>query len=186
MTESKNCRYCLVENNIENMVSPCKCKGSIQYVHKNCLLRWISLKIYQEYSCEICYTPYKLIFKKDYKSLPKIILFYIARTLITYIIIGYIAIENANLKIILYNGFIFYTFITGLTSIVTSILRVRRYSNFLCYIIVTLIFACSYITNKDLIILSTIMFFGILKNFLNIYNTLYKSVKYITIDILDY
>lgn len=193
MSQEKTCRYCLEDDNIENMVSPCKCKGCIQYVHKICLLEWISLKISQDHSCEICYTPYKLIFKKEYKSLPKIIFIYIVRILITYLIIGYIAfykIENVNLGIILCNGFIFYTFITGLTSVYTRILGVRRYSNFLAYLIFALIFicieTCSYCKNKDLIIISTIMFFGILENFLDIYKIVYKSVKKITIDILNY
>ena len=43
------CKICLSEHhNIEihknNIVSPCNCKGELEYVHKDCLGKWIENK----------------------------------------------------------------------------------------------------------------------------------------------
>lgn len=34
------CRICFIENN-EKFISPCKCQGTIKYVHKKCFNEWI-------------------------------------------------------------------------------------------------------------------------------------------------
>jgi len=34
------CRYCLGNDNEENLIVPCKCRGSSRYVHRNCLDNW--------------------------------------------------------------------------------------------------------------------------------------------------
>jgi len=68
-----NCRICLMDDTysdpIENtLISPCKCRGSCQYVHMKCLKQWIDSKKsrvensgsiclyfnYKKLSCEIC------------------------------------------------------------------------------------------------------------------------------------
>lgn len=68
-----NCRICLMSNlypdPLDNMlVSPCKCKGTCEYVHLKCLKQWIDSKKssiensesvclsfnYKKLSCEIC------------------------------------------------------------------------------------------------------------------------------------
>ncbi|KAG9305395.1 hypothetical protein G9A89_011528 [Geosiphon pyriformis] len=43
------------------LISPCKCKGSLQYVHIGCLQRWRGIGIRQEaaYRCEVCQYEYK-------------------------------------------------------------------------------------------------------------------------------
>lgn len=50
------CRICYEE---ENLVNLCECKGSIKYLCKNCLKKYIG-------QCEICLTNFKFPF--DYKS----------------------------------------------------------------------------------------------------------------------
>ena len=40
------------------LISPCNCKGSIGYIHKRCLLKWI--KISESKKCEICHSDYKV------------------------------------------------------------------------------------------------------------------------------
>lgn len=64
----KICRFCLspaTEN--EELYFPCKCIGSMGYIHKNCLLSWVdSIRMN---SCEIC--RFKYIFEYEYsKSFP--------------------------------------------------------------------------------------------------------------------
>lgn len=34
------CRYCLEDDEMENLISPCACSGGQKYVHLNCLRRW--------------------------------------------------------------------------------------------------------------------------------------------------
>uniref|UniRef100_A0A6G3MG95 E3 ubiquitin-protein ligase MARCH2 (Trinotate prediction) n=1 Tax=Henneguya salminicola TaxID=69463 RepID=A0A6G3MG95_HENSL len=52
------------------MISPCKCKGSVGYVHESCLLRWMKTKY--ESKCEICGDKIKL--HKQFKPINKWIL----------------------------------------------------------------------------------------------------------------
>jgi E3 ubiquitin-protein ligase DOA10 len=64
-----SCRYCLSEDNEEDLVDPCKCKGTTKYVHKKCLTKWFENKNNRvvipgafnqfNFSCEICHTKYK-------------------------------------------------------------------------------------------------------------------------------
>ncbi|CAG9321062.1 unnamed protein product [Blepharisma stoltei] len=67
-SECKICRICLSDGSEpENpMISPCKCSGSVKYIHFNCLLRWISSRLavksnenlnsyyWKSAVCEIC------------------------------------------------------------------------------------------------------------------------------------
>ncbi|XP_066588082.1 E3 ubiquitin-protein ligase MARCHF3-like [Prorops nasuta] len=50
--ESCVCRICHTNNAKEALVSPCRCKGSLAYVHLSCLERWLneSCRSY----CELC------------------------------------------------------------------------------------------------------------------------------------
>ena len=68
-----NCRICFCEGNFEGkdpLISPCKCTGSVSYIHLNCLRKWLTSKIirkssssnniycytYKSLECEICKT----------------------------------------------------------------------------------------------------------------------------------
>lgn len=35
------CRICLCDDGSSELIKPCKCKGSLRYVHENCLKVWI-------------------------------------------------------------------------------------------------------------------------------------------------
>ena len=58
------CRFCLIEDKIDNvdypLVSPCKCRGSAEFVHIKCLEKWRStdLRDNQHYLCPVCNTKY--------------------------------------------------------------------------------------------------------------------------------
>lgn len=54
--EEKLCRICYGQG--RNLVSPCQCKGSVKYIHKHCLLKWI--KVSKSKKCEICNSKYKV------------------------------------------------------------------------------------------------------------------------------
>mmetsp|Transcript_33277 Transcript_33277/g.86279 ORF Transcript_33277/g.86279 Transcript_33277/m.86279 type:complete len:361 (-) Transcript_33277:144-1226(-) len=67
---STPCRICLLEGAgapDDPLVSPCKCKGSIRYVHLACLRHWINGRLnfegsgsyfYKQLPCELCHEAY--------------------------------------------------------------------------------------------------------------------------------
>merc|ERR1719203_2440275 len=65
------CRICLLEGPGEDdpLITPCQCKGSIEYVHLGCLRHWIRGRLnlsdtpmgsyfYRPLACELCKTIY--------------------------------------------------------------------------------------------------------------------------------
>ncbi|KAL2161790.1 hypothetical protein VTH06DRAFT_7574 [Thermothelomyces fergusii] len=71
-SDPDTCRICRGEGSEdEPLFFPCKCSGSIKYVHQDCLMEWLSHS--QKKHCELCKTPFR--FTKLYdpnmpKSLP--------------------------------------------------------------------------------------------------------------------
>ena len=61
MSDSKNtCRVCRGESTEEQpLLHPCKCRGSIKYIHQDCLLEWLKHSNKSTSKCDICNTPYK-------------------------------------------------------------------------------------------------------------------------------
>lgn len=57
------CRFCLEPRNTKKnpLLEPCECKGSIQYVHQLCLLRWRRQDPERNaVFCRLCLSPYRL------------------------------------------------------------------------------------------------------------------------------
>lgn len=69
------CRICRMEGTpLEPLYHPCKCRGSIKYIHQDCLMEWLKHSNQSSEKCDICNTPYK--FKVIYDpNMPKIIPF---------------------------------------------------------------------------------------------------------------
>ena len=56
--EPDTCRICRGEGSKEEpLFYPCKCSGSIKFVHQNCLMEWLSHS--QKKHCELCKTPFR-------------------------------------------------------------------------------------------------------------------------------
>jgi hypothetical protein len=68
---NKVCRICLMEGggDDDHLIAPCTCKGSIEYVHLECLRHWIRSRLnisessggsyfYRSQCCELCKTEY--------------------------------------------------------------------------------------------------------------------------------
>ncbi|KAJ1334985.1 E3 ubiquitin-protein ligase MARCH6 [Microdochium nivale] len=56
--EADTCRICRGEAATEEpLFYPCKCSGSIKYVHQDCLMEWLSHS--QKKHCELCKTPFR-------------------------------------------------------------------------------------------------------------------------------
>lgn len=62
-TEFKyTCRYCLDgSNEYDEFISPCECKGSAEFVHKDCLKRWLESKTGTTHydTCSECHTNFR-------------------------------------------------------------------------------------------------------------------------------
>jgi hypothetical protein len=56
IVEEKICKICYGSGRC--LISPCNCEGSIGFIHKRCLLKWI--KISESKKCEICQSEYKV------------------------------------------------------------------------------------------------------------------------------
>jgi len=75
LSDSKQCRICLDETG-NDFIVPCKCMGSLKYVHRSCLDKWRSIDVSQKrfYKCDICLTDFKFdIFQEKQKL---VLLFY--------------------------------------------------------------------------------------------------------------
>lgn len=94
------CRICY-DSQEKNLISPCKCSGSLTYIHLECLKLWITQRFpeIQGASCEICKEKFNITFEysrqwtrnlADYKRtecLKKLILLLICLIVITIITI---------------------------------------------------------------------------------------------------
>ena len=74
--EEKCCKICFESNSSEltgKLIAPCKCSGSVKYIHEECLKTWlvsqnVDLKLA---NCELCNNFYKMEIKLGVKFLPK-------------------------------------------------------------------------------------------------------------------
>ncbi|KAM9913061.1 hypothetical protein OXX69_001961 [Metschnikowia pulcherrima] len=63
MSESEHtCRICRGEASLtQPLMHPCKCRGSIKYIHQECLLEWLEHSNNKAKRCDICNTPYRFV-----------------------------------------------------------------------------------------------------------------------------
>lgn len=53
------CRICFQGPEQGELLSPCRCDGSVRCTHQPCLIRWISER--GSWSCELCYFKYQVL-----------------------------------------------------------------------------------------------------------------------------
>jgi len=94
------CRICRGEGSKEEpLFYPCKCSGSIKFVHQNCLMEWLSHS--QKKHCELCKTPFRFT-KLYHPEMP--------RTLPTPIFLRQVLIHTFR-SLVTWSRFILVTFI---------------------------------------------------------------------------
>jgi hypothetical protein len=59
------CWICFGDDSLDNLISPCACKGTQQMVHNECLVQWLQIKVERRTAggalrCDICKTPYEV------------------------------------------------------------------------------------------------------------------------------
>ena len=63
------CKICYEQSSEEKPIyRPCKCQGSMQYIHLECLKHWVGDKdvTVEKPNCEICMYEYRLLFEYEY------------------------------------------------------------------------------------------------------------------------
>eukprot|EP00993_Chasmostoma_nieuportense_P002794 NODE_355_length_2361_cov_46.264100_g63_i1.p1 GENE.NODE_355_length_2361_cov_46.264100_g63_i1~~NODE_355_length_2361_cov_46.264100_g63_i1.p1 ORF type:complete len:728 (-),score=110.45 NODE_355_length_2361_cov_46.264100_g63_i1:98-2281(-) len=68
--DERICRVCREGDFDGRLFGPCKCKGSIRWVHQTCLLSWIAHS--KSLKCEMCFHPFKLTKVYHRRSPPKL------------------------------------------------------------------------------------------------------------------
>lgn len=60
------CRICHDDDAAEPLISPCACKGTLNYCHASCLRCWLTEKVQnlKEPSCEICKSAYEVRYER--------------------------------------------------------------------------------------------------------------------------
>ena len=76
--EAEECRICRGGRDIGPLLHPCKCSGSIRYVHEECIKLWLQRTRQGTKNCELCHHPFKFspVYRDDTPSrLPPVTFF---------------------------------------------------------------------------------------------------------------
>ncbi|KAL0224598.1 hypothetical protein RCL1_002510 [Eukaryota sp. TZLM3-RCL] len=75
------CRICHCSEPVGDLISPCKCDGSLKLIHSDCLLSWLQFKKVDPLNayCEVCLARYRIPTKFSFRSCLPIILSYIPK-----------------------------------------------------------------------------------------------------------
>lgn len=63
------CRFCLETDILGNLISPCLCKGTFEYVHNECLLKWYSHSPDKALKCNVCLEEYEKGYDTNLESI---------------------------------------------------------------------------------------------------------------------
>jgi len=58
--QHKTCRICISNEDKNDLIQPCECIGSVQFVHRSCLDKWRTMSHHAYIRCEICLYQYEL------------------------------------------------------------------------------------------------------------------------------
>ena len=68
----KSCRFCLSSNTSNPFLSPCKCKGSLEFVHLKCLNHWRRMDFERNGRfCSLCQSNYLFTQLTCYETIPE-------------------------------------------------------------------------------------------------------------------
>lgn len=122
MTE-KYCRICFDNEDQEDMISPCGCKGSMEFIHKKCLNSWLLIHKHDDkyFKCNECKKEYKRYSPEDKDD-----------------IVNYKLLVNSLFTVIgTFTSLLILIFICGLSSFLSTVLLLILYLIsvfYLCYL----------------------------------------------------
>lgn len=60
-----DCRFCLETDSLNNLISPCLCKGTFQYIHNDCLMKWYKQAPERALKCTVCLEDFQVGYDID-------------------------------------------------------------------------------------------------------------------------
>ena len=76
------CRICYSTSDEEPLITPCKCSGTMKYIHQSCLMTWLKSGSKQ---CEVCKESYRFRkYVRHYADVSKKIIFVLSLSQITF------------------------------------------------------------------------------------------------------
>jgi E3 ubiquitin-protein ligase DOA10 len=104
MTQEEDlCRFCLDSRNSKQdpLITPCECRGSMRYIHTDCLRHWRLLNPGRNGSmCLLCFHAYTLSFDDVLEVVPNegsMAVFFIRMPAVLFLFVNYIAIFHYTL-----------------------------------------------------------------------------------------
>ena len=101
------CRICFEEDYRFNLLKPCACSGTLEYVHRNCLIRWLqhknTLNPYSGSECEICKQTIRGNYAtQNHNAQSSLRLYYILSIFVLYLL--YFVLFTGRLHIVIHSG----------------------------------------------------------------------------------
>ena len=132
LLEIKECRICLEDDNIKNMISPCLCIGTNKYIHHECLKTFIILSDNNTFKnqCYICKYEYNFELKDLYCSKCNISLF-IFNIFLTLFLLIFINLQIYN--IYFYYSIFCFVILPFIINFILSSKKTKKYILFKLY-----------------------------------------------------
>jgi hypothetical protein len=98
------CRFCLEDDVVQNLISPCVCTGSAKYVHNTCLINWYNHQPTKGLNCSVCKIAFQRKFNQIVEQIP------------TYTMLEQIPLQHPFYTVI-GNHLMFFGFLYGITPV---------------------------------------------------------------------
>lgn len=70
MPRKGECRFCLEEDKVKYLLSPCVCSGTGKYVHATCLMKWYTVQPDKGLDCAVCKTRLATCRNDSFETIP--------------------------------------------------------------------------------------------------------------------
>lgn len=153
LLDTKECRICLSDDLIENMISPCLCTGTNKYVHHECLKKFMVLSdnpLFKK-ECYICKYEYNYELKDINCTKCNIILF-ISNIILASLILLYILSTTVNLLYsIMITFFVFLPFLANLMTVKRKSILLKLYYKQFIFLPLLLLFSGMVLLEYDIL-----------------------------------
>ena len=104
LQERPLCRFCLDSNNGKRnpLIEPCECRGSLRFVHEQCLSRWIYLNPARNGQiCMLCMEPYHEEYHHTLESIPdkmSLPIFLLRFPFLSFLLVNYVGVFHYSVQ----------------------------------------------------------------------------------------
>lgn len=161
-----SCRFCLADDDdrVNPLLSPCRCTGTVKFVHRNCLRQWITITQFDLFkvNCQLCNSPYALPRRWLEERIPiidKVWAYALSQTFIIVILIHYLhmliitqifrgetnALLDSPLSILAFNYLLFNTsliYVSYYAFLIKKVINIQLYLYFSAFDLTRFIAMC--------------------------------------------